>query len=74
MNTAQKGRNDLKLASLRRDRELVTLAREVAFELVDGTLCCYVSGHKENAAELDTVRAASATVAKRLREESLETS
>jgi ATP-dependent DNA helicase RecG len=35
MNTAQKGRNDLKLASLRRDRELVTLAREAAFELVD---------------------------------------
>ena len=26
MNTAQKGRNDLKLASLRRDRELVGLA------------------------------------------------
>jgi ATP-dependent DNA helicase RecG len=26
MSTAQKGRNDLKLASLRRDRELVTLA------------------------------------------------
>jgi ATP-dependent DNA helicase RecG len=35
MNTAQKGRNDLKLASLRRDRELVSLAREVAFEIVD---------------------------------------
>jgi ATP-dependent DNA helicase RecG len=35
MNTAQKGKNDLKLASLRRDRELVQLAREVAFELVD---------------------------------------
>jgi ATP-dependent DNA helicase RecG len=35
MNTAQKGRSDLKLASLRRDRELVELAREVAFELVD---------------------------------------
>jgi ATP-dependent DNA helicase RecG len=35
MNTAQKGRNDLKLASLRRDRELVTLARETAFEIVD---------------------------------------
>jgi ATP-dependent DNA helicase RecG len=35
MSTAQKGRNDLKLASLRRDRELVGLAREVAFELVD---------------------------------------
>jgi ATP-dependent DNA helicase RecG len=36
MNAAQKGRNDLKLASLRRDRELVGLAREVAFEVVDG--------------------------------------
>jgi ATP-dependent DNA helicase RecG len=35
MNTAQKGRNDLKLASLRRDRELVTLARDAAFEIVD---------------------------------------
>jgi len=35
MNTAQKGRNDLKLASLRRDRELVEQAREVAFALVD---------------------------------------
>jgi ATP-dependent DNA helicase RecG len=36
MSTAQKGRNDLRLASLRRDRELVTLAREAAFTLVDG--------------------------------------
>jgi len=35
MDTAQKGRSDLKLASLRRDRELVEQAREVAFELVD---------------------------------------
>lgn len=35
MSTAQKGRSDLKLASLRRDRELVAQAREVAFELVD---------------------------------------
>ncbi|MEY4339257.1 MAG: ATP-dependent helicase RecG [Actinomycetota bacterium] len=35
MNTAQKGRSDLKLASLRRDRELVELARGVAFEVVD---------------------------------------
>jgi ATP-dependent DNA helicase RecG len=34
MNTAQKGRSDLKLASLRRDCELVELARSVAFELV----------------------------------------
>ena len=35
MNTAQKGRSDLRLASLRRDRELVMQAREAAFELVD---------------------------------------
>ena len=36
MSTRQKGRNDLKLASLRRDKETVAVAREVAFELVDG--------------------------------------
>jgi hypothetical protein len=41
-----------------------------AFELVEGYLCCYVSGHKENAAELDAVAAATAAVANRLREES----
>ena len=35
MGTAQKGRSDLKLASLRRDRELVQQARDVAFSLVD---------------------------------------
>jgi ATP-dependent DNA helicase RecG len=34
MGERQKGRNDLKLASLRRDREWVARAREVAFELV----------------------------------------
>ena len=43
-----------------------------AFELVDGTLCCYVNGHKESAAELDAIAAATAAVAKRLREEALE--
>jgi hypothetical protein len=43
-----------------------------AFELVDGYLCCYVSGHKTKADELDTIRAASAAVAMRLREESSE--
>jgi hypothetical protein len=48
--------------------------KKFAFELVDGTLCCYVNDHKEDAADLDTVRAASAAVARRLREESLETS
>ena len=33
--TRQKGRSDLKLASLRRDKELVARAREVAFAIVD---------------------------------------
>ena len=32
----QKGRNDLKLASLRRDREAIQHARDAAIELVDG--------------------------------------
>lgn len=45
-----------------------------AFELVGGTLCCYVSGHKESAAELDTIATATAAVAARLREEASETS
>jgi len=35
MNKEQKGRSDLKLASLRRDRALVELAREAAYEIVD---------------------------------------
>ena len=35
MGERQKGRNDLKLASLRRDKEWVVAAREVAFSLVD---------------------------------------
>ncbi len=43
-----------------------------AFELVNGTLCCYVNGHKENAAELDAIAAATGAVAQRLREEALE--
>jgi ATP-dependent DNA helicase RecG len=36
MGARQKGRNDLRLASLRRDRAWVARARDVAFELVDG--------------------------------------
>ncbi|HWI94803.1 MAG TPA: hypothetical protein VNS60_01915 [Solirubrobacterales bacterium] len=48
--------------------------KKFAFELVDGVLCCFVGDHKKSAAELDAIRAASATVARRLREESLETS
>lgn len=35
MNKEQKGRSDLRLASLRRDRELVEVARDVARELID---------------------------------------
>jgi ATP-dependent DNA helicase RecG len=35
MGERQKGQNDLKLASLRRDREWVEKAREVAIEIVD---------------------------------------
>ena len=46
--------------------------KKFAFELVSGTLCCYVSGHKENAADLDTLATATAAVAKRLREEANE--
>jgi ATP-dependent DNA helicase RecG len=45
MGERQKGRNDLKLASLRRDREWVSRARDVAFELVgdDPTLHAHPS-------------------------------
>jgi hypothetical protein len=46
--------------------------KKFAFELVGGTLCCYVSGHKKRAEELDEIAAAGAAVARRLREESLE--
>jgi hypothetical protein len=46
--------------------------KKFAFELVGGTLCCFVPGHKKRSEELDEVCAASATVARRLREEALE--
>jgi len=46
--------------------------KKFAFELVDGTLCCYVSGHKKKAEELDEICAATAAVAKRLHDESTE--
>ena len=35
MNSMQKGASDLKLASLRRDRDLIDMAREAAFLIVD---------------------------------------
>jgi ATP-dependent DNA helicase RecG len=50
MSTSQKGRSDLKLASLRRDRNLVELAREVAFEIVDADP--ELAAHAELADEL----------------------
>jgi hypothetical protein len=43
-----------------------------AFELVNGSLCCYVNGHKEDAADLDAIGLAAAAVAKRLRDEAAE--
>ena len=46
--------------------------KKFAFELVNGTLCCYVKGHKKNTGELDIVSQASAAVATRLREEATE--
>lgn len=49
----QKGRNDLKLASLRRDREWVARARDAAIELVgDGT---GLANHPDLVAELELV-------------------
>jgi len=43
-----------------------------AFELASGTLVAYVPKHKEDAADLDAVAAATGAVAKRLREKSAE--
>ena len=51
MSTSQKGRSDLKLASLRRDRNLVELAREAAFEIIDADP--ELSDHPGLADELD---------------------
>jgi hypothetical protein len=46
--------------------------KKFAFELVDGTLCCYVHGHKEDSADLDSIAASTAAVAKRLHDEATE--
>jgi ATP-dependent DNA helicase RecG len=50
LGTRQKGRSDLKLASLARDRDLVERAREVAFDLVDHDPT--LQGHRVLAAEV----------------------
>jgi hypothetical protein len=49
-----------------------TAPKKFAFELVDGYLCCYVHGHKDNTEDLETITAATAAVTKRLRDEALE--
>jgi ATP-dependent DNA helicase RecG len=51
MDVRQKGRSDLKLASLRRDRAVVAQARDVAFALVDGGL----DRHPDLEAEVDAL-------------------
>ena len=53
MSTAQKGRSDLKLASLRRDRKLVEQARASAFAIVDSDPD--LSDHPLIADELDVI-------------------
>ena len=50
LGTRQKGRTDLKLASLRRDKDLVARAREVAFAIVDEDPT--LVGHPDLAAEI----------------------
>lgn len=73
---ANEGQDQVWLRRLFSPTFIVWLGEEApekfAFELVGGTLCCYVSDHKKSTAELDAVRAASAAVASRLREETLE--
>ena len=51
MGIRQKGRNDLRLASLRRDKEWVAKARDIAFEIVDGGLAI----HPDLVDELDVL-------------------
>jgi hypothetical protein len=73
---ARGGRGDAWLPELFTPTFIVWLTdsapKKFAFELVNGTLCCYVKGHKQSAAELDAIVDAGAVVATRLREESLE--
>ena len=51
MGERQKGRNDLRLASLRRDKEWVTRARGVAIEMIDAD--ARLLGHPDLADEVD---------------------
>src|ERR1044072_4177813 len=73
---ANEGQDQVWLRRLFSPTFIVWLGEEApekfAFELVDGMLCCYVKNHRKTAAELDTVLAATAAVAARLREQRLE--
>ena len=51
MGERQKGRNDLRLASLRRDKEWVTIARDVAIEMLDDDPD--LQGHRDLADEIE---------------------
>lgn len=51
MNTAQKGRSDLKLASLRRDRDLIELARAAAIQIINADPM--LKNHQEIRDEID---------------------
>ena len=51
MGERQKGRNDLRLASLRRDKEWVAIARDVAIEMIDADPD--LLGHQELADEIE---------------------
>ena len=51
MGERQKGRNDLRLASLRRDKEWVAIARDVAIEMIDADPD--LLGHRDLADEIE---------------------
>ena len=51
MGERQKGRNDLRLASLRRDKEWVAIARDIAVEMLDADPDLH--GHRELADEIE---------------------
>ncbi|MYG99962.1 MAG: ATP-dependent DNA helicase RecG [Acidimicrobiaceae bacterium] len=51
MGERQKGRNDLRLASLRRDKEWVAIARDVAIEMLDADPD--LQGHRDLADEIE---------------------
>jgi len=55
MSTDQKGASDLKIASLRRDKELIEQARAIAFEIVDADPT--LSKHRELASEVNLLLA-----------------